>query len=133
MPSSSGRTRSTVLSEPCLPSSPGLLRIELVYASAPRRVHETSLEVHEGCTLNEALELAGWLEQYPELASGDVSLGVWGRRSTGQTRVREGDRVEIYRGLRVDPKVARRERFNGQGARTAGLFARRRPNSKAGY
>ncbi|MEX1167273.1 MAG: RnfH family protein, partial [Hydrogenophaga sp.] len=47
--------------------------------------------------------------------------------------LREGDRLEICRELRVDPKVARRERFAGQGARGAGLFAQRRPGSKAGY
>lgn len=130
MPLSNGRTRSTVLSEP---GSPGLFRIELVYASAPRQVHEASLQVPEGCTLNEALGRAGWLARFPEIASGEVSLGLWGRRASGQTRLREGDRIEIYRDLRADPKVARRERFTGQGARTAGLFARRRPNSKAGY
>jgi hypothetical protein len=43
------------------------------------------------------------------------------------------DRVEIYRPLKVDPKVARRTRFVEQGARTAGLFARKRPGAKAGY
>ena len=47
--------------------------------------------------------------------------------------VRPGDRVEIYRPLKVDPKVARRERFVRQGARATGLFARRRPGGKAGY
>jgi putative ubiquitin-RnfH superfamily antitoxin RatB of RatAB toxin-antitoxin module len=41
--------------------------------------------------------------------------------------------VEIYRPLRVDPKVARRERFVKQGARTAGLFVKKRPGAKAGY
>jgi putative ubiquitin-RnfH superfamily antitoxin RatB of RatAB toxin-antitoxin module len=41
--------------------------------------------------------------------------------------------VEIYRGLLVDPKVARRERFRKQGARAAGLFAKRRPGAKPGY
>ena len=45
----------------------------------------------------------------------------------------KGDRLELLRPLRVDPKVARRERFVGQGARSSGLFAKRRPNSKAGY
>ena len=43
------------------------------------------------------------------------------------------DRIEIYRALRVDPKVARRERFNSQGAKRAGLFAKTRPGAKAGY
>ncbi|MBW8723026.1 MAG: RnfH family protein, partial [Polaromonas sp.] len=44
-----------------------------------------------------------------------------------------GDRLEIYRGLRVDPKVARRERFNRQGVKRAGLFAKTRAGAKAGY
>ncbi len=43
------------------------------------------------------------------------------------------DRLEIYRPLTVDPKVARRERFSRQGARTTGLFARRRAGGKSGY
>jgi sulfur carrier protein len=47
--------------------------------------------------------------------------------------LRDQDRVEFYRGLRVDPKVARRERFSKQGARASGLFAKRRPGSKPGY
>jgi uncharacterized protein len=43
------------------------------------------------------------------------------------------DRVEIYRPLQVDPKMARRERFRRQGARAAGLFARKREGGKPGY
>ena len=41
--------------------------------------------------------------------------------------------AEFYRALVVDPKVARRERFQKQGARSAGLFARRRAGAKQGY
>jgi putative ubiquitin-RnfH superfamily antitoxin RatB of RatAB toxin-antitoxin module len=40
--------------------------------------------------------------------------------------LRDLDRIELYRPLKVDPKVARRERFQRQGARAAGLFARKR-------
>jgi sulfur carrier protein len=47
--------------------------------------------------------------------------------------LQDGDRLEIYRPLKVDPKVARRERFARQGAKTTGLFAKRRPGAKAGY
>jgi putative ubiquitin-RnfH superfamily antitoxin RatB of RatAB toxin-antitoxin module len=49
------------------------------------------------------------------------------------TVLRDGDRVELCRELRVDPKVARRERFSKQGARRAGLFAKKRPGAAAGY
>jgi sulfur carrier protein len=58
---------------------------------------------------------------------------VWGRRVPLDTPLRDGDRVEVYRPLRVDPKVARRERFVRQGARSTGLFAQRRPGAKQGY
>jgi uncharacterized protein len=107
------------------------LHITLVYASAPRTVHETQIELTEGTTVQQALAQAGWLERFPELPQ--LVLGVWGRKAAGSTVLRDGDRIEAYRALRVDPKVARRERFQGQGARATGLFNRRRPGSKAGY
>lgn len=104
-----------------------------MYASAPREVHETALNVAEGCTLRAALEQAGWLQRFPEILAEPLALGVWGRKAGWERVLRENDRVEVLRGLRVDPKVARRERFAGQGARATGLFASRRPGSKAGY
>jgi len=107
------------------------MNITLLYASAPRTVHELALQVPESCSLGQALALSGWLERFPELAA--LPTGIWNHKADRNTGLREGDRVEMYRGLRVDPKVARRERFVGQGARGAGLFSKRRPGSKAGY
>ncbi len=60
-------------------------------------------------------------------------VGVWGRKASASQVLRERDRIEIYRPLQVDPKVARRERFRKQGARTSGLFAHKRDGGKAGY
>ncbi|MDP2418043.1 MAG: RnfH family protein [Hydrogenophaga sp.] len=109
------------------------LRITLIYASAPRTVHEAVIDLQAGATVVQALEQSGWLSRFPEIRNQDLALGVWGRKANGYTPLRSGDRIEIYRGLRVDPKVARRERFVGQGARGTGLFTRRRPGSKSGY
>ena len=81
--------------------------------------------------LGQALALSGWLEQHPDMHA--LTTGVWNRKAPQTTVLREADRVEVYRDLRVDPKVARRERFVGQGARGTGLFARRKAGSKAGY
>ena len=75
-------------------------------------------------------ELAELAEQ---LATGDLTAGIWGRAAMPTQVLEDGDRVELYRALRVDPKVARRERFKGQGSRGAGLFAKRRAGGKAGY
>ena len=110
-----------------------MMRIVLVHAPAPREVWELELELPEGTLVRAALEQARWDEQLQGLADGRLGAGVWGRKTTADAVLRDGDRLEIYRALRVDPKVARRERFVGQGARGAGLFSKRRPNSKAGY
>lgn len=60
-------------------------------------------------------------------------VGIWGKKTGLHHVLQGGDRLEVYRGLLVDPKVARRERFRQQGARSAGLFAKRRAGAKAGY
>lgn len=110
------------------------MRVSLLYASAARTVHECALNLPEGSTAAQALQAAGWPALFPELAElGELGLAVWGRRCGSDQALRDGDRLELLRPLRVDPKVARRERFVGQGARSTGLFAKRRANSKAGY
>lgn len=60
-------------------------------------------------------------------------LGIWGKTTHMTQVLHDGDRLEIYRPLTVDPKIARRERFARQGARSTGLFKRQRPEAKAGY
>ena len=110
------------------------MKVELVYAPAARVVLACELDLEPGCTLDAALRRSGWLAEHPELASDDaVACGIWGRKAARDAKLRERDRVEFWRALRVDPKVARRERFQSQGARSAGLFTRRRPGAKSGY
>jgi len=109
------------------------MQVTLVYAPQARQVSELALDLPDGATVAQALASSGWLAQFPELADDGIASGIWGRKAPRDAVLREGDRVEFYRGLRVDPKVARRERFNSQGARNAGLFAKRRPGAKSGY
>jgi putative ubiquitin-RnfH superfamily antitoxin RatB of RatAB toxin-antitoxin module len=73
------------------------------------------------------------LEKFPEIDNLRIPLGIWGRKVGLSHVLRNQDRVEVYRPLRVDPKVARRERFTKQGARSAGLFVKRRVGAKPGY
>ncbi len=110
-----------------------LLRVVVGYSPAPRVVDERPLVVTEGATVKDVLLASGMLVTYPMLQSEPPEVGIWGRRTRLGQAVEEGDRVEIYRPLQVDPKVARRERFRGQGTRGAGLFAQRRPGAKQGY
>ena len=110
-----------------------MIEVSLCCALAPRQVHEERLRVPEGCTLEAAVEASALARQFPSLDWRALHAGVWGRAAEWSRPLCEGDRIELCRPLTVDPKVARRERFQRQGARTAGLFARRREGAKAGY
>jgi putative ubiquitin-RnfH superfamily antitoxin RatB of RatAB toxin-antitoxin module len=103
------------------------------YSPAPRQVLEWPVQLPEGATVAQALQASGWPEACPDGDAAQADVGVWRRRCSPGQVLREGDRVEVYRPLQVDPKVARRERFRKQGARAAGLFAQRRPGAKPGY
>jgi uncharacterized protein len=81
----------------------------------------------------EALHASGLGAEFPALDLRTAAVGVWGRKARVSQPLREGDRIEVYRPLAVDPKVARRERFRKQGARAAGLFAKKRDGAKPGY
>ncbi len=110
------------------------LKVTLVYSAAPRQVREWVLELAAGTTVAQALAAAGLFDEFPELRQGGHPVvGIWGRKTTLGHALHDHDRVEVYRGLRVDPKVARRERFSRQGAKSAGLFAKKRAGAKAGY
>lgn len=110
-----------------------LLRITVVYSGAARSVVEKTVVLHGGCTLQAAVQASGLLQEHPELGLDTLDVGVWGKVAGLEYVLQDQDRVEIYRPLTVDPKVARRTRFKGQGARTTGLFAQKRQGAKAGY
>jgi putative ubiquitin-RnfH superfamily antitoxin RatB of RatAB toxin-antitoxin module len=114
------------------------MKLCLVYSPEPRRVHEWVVDVPEDATAQQGLALLRELLQThapTDLPSqpDELTLAIWGRKVTASQRLRDGDRLEWLRPLRVDPKLARRERFQQQGARNTGLFARRRAGAKPGY
>jgi uncharacterized protein len=110
------------------------IRISLCYSPAPRVVHEMAMRLPVGSTVQDALALlpaqAVWAHG---LAIDGLRIAIWNERVETTRVLQEDDRLELLRPLRVDPKVARRERFQKQGARSAGLFAKRRPGAKPGY
>lgn len=107
-----------------------MVRVIVAYSPAPRLVEEKVLELPEGATVLQALDACGLASA---LEDPRVSVAVWGRKAGAHQPLRARDRVEVLRPLKVDPKVARRERFRKQGARAAGLFARKRAGAKPGY
>ncbi len=118
MRSSSGQRRS-------MASKPALC-VSVVHSPAPRQVREVKLSLSLGSTVLQALQASGLMDPLALQHPVPALFGVWGRKVALQQTLLQNDRVEIYRELKVDPKVARRARFAKQGARSAGLFVKKR-------
>ena len=109
------------------------LNITVVYSPSPRLVREWNVDLPAGRTARQALIECGVLHEFADLVLDTLKIGIWGKHFGLAHVLNDHDRLEIYRPLRVDPTVARRERFTSQGAKRAGLFAAKRANAKAGY
>ena len=81
------------------------LRIEVVYA-LPAAAQAVTLSVPAGSTVREAVAAAG-------LPAGG-KFGIFGMIVAPDARVADGDRIEVYRPLKLDPKEARRRRARKQ-------------------
>ena len=86
------------------------LQVEVVYCAAPGQVDLVALSLPEGSCLQDAVEASGLCTRHA-LDAATLKAGIWGRVQPPQTLLREQDRVELYRPLRVDPKEARRLRY----------------------
>ena len=92
------------------------MRVEVAYAD-PDRQAVAALELEAGATVGTALRAAAKLEAFANLDLNAMPTGIHGTQAPHGQALREGDRVELYRPLAMDPKEARRRRAqaNAQG------------------
>ena len=67
------------------------------------------MEMPDDCTVREAIERSGILNQFPEILLEDQKVGVFGRIVKLDSHLSEGDRVEIYRPITADPDAIERK------------------------
>jgi putative ubiquitin-RnfH superfamily antitoxin RatB of RatAB toxin-antitoxin module len=85
------------------------ITVEVVCATAQRQLlRQVSLPV--GSRVISAIEQSGILQEMPEVAFDPLRIGIFSRRVAPDEVLHDGDRVEIYRPLTLDPKDARRRR-----------------------
>jgi putative ubiquitin-RnfH superfamily antitoxin RatB of RatAB toxin-antitoxin module len=87
----------------------GTVDAVVVYA-VPGRAHLFGVRLPAGSSVGAAIQACGILSAVAELAGQQLDVGVFGRSCGLEATVRDGDRIEIYRPLTVDPKAARRQR-----------------------
>lgn len=85
------------------------ITVEVVYAKADEQAL-LSLEADSTLTVREAIERSGILQQFPEIDLASNKVGIFGKITTLDQLLEDGERVEIYRTLIADPKEARKRR-----------------------
>jgi uncharacterized protein len=86
-----------------------MIRVSLAIA-LPTLQEVVELELPDGSTVADAIAAANVESRCPGLLAGTIEAGVWGVRAARESVLRDGDRVELYRALKADPKDQRRRR-----------------------
>lgn len=87
------------------------INVEVAYATPELQVI-LPVSIDEGATLYDAVVQSGIVHQFPEIEPESVPMGVYGKavRKPKEQTLQDGERVEIYRPLKIDPKAARANR-----------------------
>jgi len=88
-----------------------MIQVEVAYA-LPHDQKIVKLKVEQGCTVYEAVVRSKLVDHFPEIDPDTAAMGIFGKavRDPKQEVLREGQRVEVYRPLLIDPKAARANR-----------------------
>jgi len=87
------------------------IRVEVAYATpADQRI--VAIDVTDGTSMYDAVIQSGIQKVFPEIDPEANPMGIFGKavKAPKEHVLREGDRVEIYRPLKIDPKQARLNR-----------------------
>ena len=87
------------------------MKVEVAYAT-PERQEIVPVELPEGATMLEAVRESAIGQLFPGLDAERADMGIFGKvvKVPADHILREGDRVELYRPLKIDPKQARMNR-----------------------
>lgn len=89
------------------------MKVSVSYAH-PENPAWLRLDVDEGCTLRNAIERSGILGRYQCIDLERNKVGIFGKIKPLDTVLAEGDRVEIYMPITIDPKAAPRRKRGGE-------------------
>jgi len=104
----------------CAGAAASIVHVAIAFSASAGRAFEVTLELPAPATALDAIRASGLFERHPELGLGEPLIGIWGRACAPETVLADGDRVELYRPLTMDPNEARRLR-----ARTLRVARRR--------
>ena len=83
--------------------------VEVVYA-LPERQELVRLELAADSSVEQAIRASGLLQRFPEIDLAVNRVGIFSKPASLDAPLGAGDRIEIYRPLRNDPRDMRRQR-----------------------
>jgi putative ubiquitin-RnfH superfamily antitoxin RatB of RatAB toxin-antitoxin module len=86
-----------------------MITVEVVYAK-PQQQALVTLQLPIGISAEQAIQASGLLNDFPEIDLTQTKIGIFGSVCDLGHILKQGDRVEIYRPLILDPKAARLQR-----------------------
>ena len=87
---------------------PETIRVSVVYAD-PQRQITREVEIRSDASVEDAIAASGILRELPSDFT-PAGIGIFGSKVARDARLRDGNRIELYRPLQIDPKEARRKR-----------------------
>ena len=88
------------------------ISVRVVYAELDGSWFNQLLSLPLNSTVEDALQQSGILQMHPEWSLAQMVVGIYGHRRPLETLLHDQDRVEIYRPLKIDPRVNRKNRVN---------------------
>ena len=95
-------------------AKPGRIAVSVAFSARADEVDEVPLELDAGSTVNDAVLASGLAQRHPTFDLESMPRGIWGTLRASDCVLCEGDRVELYRPLQVEPKEGRRRRQQTQ-------------------
>ena len=83
------------------------MNVGIAYDNGRKQVW-LKLEVPDGSTVREVIDLSKLIEMFPEIDLDTQKVGIFGKATKLDAVVTEGSRVEVYRPIIADPETGER-------------------------
>lgn len=84
-----------------------MVNVGVAYSTLAKQVW-LKIDLPDGSTVIDAIEESGVLDMFPEIDLENQKIGIYGKMTKPDVKLKEGDRVEIYRAITADPKTVKR-------------------------
>ena len=84
-----------------------MVNVGVAYSNQSKQIW-LKLDLPDGSTVIDAIEESGVLDMFPEIDLENQKIGIYGKMTKPDVKLKEGDRVEIYRAITADPKTVKR-------------------------